>query len=218
MTRRLLTTDPAARERGLAAAAAALRRGELVGVPLDTTYGLAADAFDERGIQALRAAKGRPDLPIPVMVARIATVSGVARASAAAHDLMVGFWPGALTLVLRAQPTLAWTLADAHGRIAVRMPLHPVALELLERTGPLGVVAAARGARDAEAAFPAELSGSLAVILDAGELPGGVASAVVDVTSSPPVLVRTGPLDVADLLAVCPELVVPSLLAGEDAP
>lgn len=214
----MLTTDRAERARGLAAAAAALRRGQLVGLPLDSTYGLAADAFDERGIRAMRAAKGRPDLSIPVMVARIVTVSGVAQASAAAHDLMVGFWPGPLTLVLRAQPTLAWTLPDAHGRIAVRMPLHPVALELLERTGPLGVVAAARGARDAEAAFPAGLSGSLAVVLDAGELPGGAASAVVDVTCTPPVLVRSGPLDVADLLATCPDLVVPSLLAGEGAP
>lgn len=216
MTRRLVMTE--SREPGLAAAAAALRRGQLVGLPLDTTYGLAADAFDERGIQALRTAKGRPDLPVPVMVARIATVCGVAQVGALAHRLMADFWPGALTLVLRAQPTLAWKLPDAHGRVAVRMPLHPVALELLDRTGPLGVVAAAPGARDADTAFPPGMAGRLAVILDAGALPDGIASTVVDLTGRVPVLARPGPIDVAELLAACPDLVVPSLDGGQRAP
>ncbi len=142
------------RERGLAAAAAAVRRGQLVGLPLDTAYGVAADAFNPRGTQALREAKGRADLSIPVMVPKIATVSGIAQVDSAARRLMLDFWPGPLTLVLPAQPTLAWTLTDASGRIAVRMPLHPVALDLLERTGPLGVVAAAAPPAPARAPAP----------------------------------------------------------------
>lgn len=211
---RIDTGDPGQRERGLAGAAAALRRGQLVGLPLDSAYGLAADAFHERGTQALRAAKGRDDLSIPVMVPKIATVPGIARIEGPARALMLGFWPGPLTLVLRAQPTLAWSLTDSVGRIAVRMPLHPVALELLDRTGPLGVVAAASVPScervTADASFPEPLAAELAVLLDAGELPRATASAVVDLTGPAPVLVRPGPLAPADLIEVCPDLVVPT--------
>jgi tRNA threonylcarbamoyl adenosine modification protein (Sua5/YciO/YrdC/YwlC family) len=211
VTMRIPTDDPEDRERGLAAAATALRRGQLVGLPLDTAYGIAADAFSERGILALRTAKGRPDLAVPVMVPRIATVAGVAQADEAARALMRDFWPGPLTLVLRAQPTLAWILADAADRIAVRMPLHPVALELLARTGPLGVVGATPGATDPDAAYPAALAAHLTVLLDGGVLPAGPSSTVVDCTGPAPVLVRPGPLRPADLQATCPDLVVPEL-------
>ena len=212
---RIDTRTPEDRARGLPAAAAALRRGQLVGLPLDTAYGLAADAFNPTGTQALRDAKGRPNLSIPVMVPRMATVSGIAVVDSDARRLMLDFWPGPLTLVLPAQPTLAWSLTDPSGRVAVRMPLHPVALELLERTGPLGVVAAAAppgaGAPvTADDSFPSELAEHLAVLLDAGPLPVGLASAVVDLTGAAPVLIRPGPLDVEDLRICCPGLVVPT--------
>jgi tRNA threonylcarbamoyl adenosine modification protein (Sua5/YciO/YrdC/YwlC family) len=212
---RIDTTTPDERDRGLSAAAAALRRGQLVGLPLDTAYGIAADAFNPRGTQALRDAKGRADLSIPVMVPKIATVSGIAEVDTNARRLMLDFWPGPLTLVLPAQPTLAWSLTDASGRIAVRMPLHPVALDLLERTGPLGVVAAAPTSTPGEpatpdGAFPEDLAVLLAVLLDAGPLPAGSASAVVDLTGAAPVLVRPGPLAVEDLRATCPALIVPT--------
>lgn len=217
---RIDTGSAEERERGLAASAAALRRGQLVGLPLDTAYGIAADAFNPRGTQALRDAKGRADLSIPVMVPRIATVSGIAEVDAIARQLMRDFWPGPLTLVLAAQPTLAWTLTDASGRIAVRMPLHPVALDLLERTGPLGVVAAAPGGvlgepATADGSFPDELAAHLAVLLDAGALPVAAASAVVDLTGGSPVLVRPGPFDPDDLRGSCPGLVVPSAGPGQ---
>lgn len=238
MTLRIPTTPPEERERGLAAAAAALRRGQLVGLPLDTMYGIAADAFDERGIAALRAAKGRPDLAIPVMVPRIATVAGIAQVDASARDLMRGFWPGPLTLILPAQPTLTWKVADGAGRVGVRMPLHPVALELLARTGPLGVVGASGratagtpvatpaggsiGARDAgldaTTALPGELAEQLAVILDGGPLHGGPPSAVIDLTGPDPVLVRPGPFDPEELRATCPTLIVPPQDGSSAAP
>jgi tRNA threonylcarbamoyl adenosine modification protein (Sua5/YciO/YrdC/YwlC family) len=211
---RIATNTAQERERGLAAAAAALRRGQLVGLPLDTAYGIAADAFSARGTQALRDAKGRATLSIPVMVPKIATVAGIAEVDSDARRLMLDFWPGPLTLVLPAQPTLAWSLTDASGRIAVRMPLHPVALDLLERTGPLGVVAASATSPDEPAtpdgAFPDELATLLAVLLDAGPMPVGAASAVVDLTGAAPVLVRPGPLDADDLRASCPGLIVPT--------
>ena len=212
---RIDTASAEERARGLPAAAAALRRGQLVGLPLDTAYGLAADAFNPTGIRALRDAKGRATLSVPVMVPRIATVSGIALVDSDARRLMLDFWPGPLTLVLPAQPTLAWSLTDSSGRVAVRMPLHPVALDLLDLTGPLGVVAAAAppGAGEpvsADVAFPSELAGHLAVLLDAGPLPAGAASAVVDLSGDAPVLVRPGPLAPDDLLNSCPGLVVPT--------
>lgn len=218
MTLRIPTHPPEERERGLAASATALRRGQLVGLPLDVTYGVAADAFSDLGIASLRSAKGRADLAVPVMVPRIATVSGIALVDATARDLMRGFWPGPLTLVLRAQPTLSWSLSDGSGRIAVRMPLHPVALELLARTGPLGVVGGVPGAVDPDAAFAGGLADHLAVILDAGPLPPGATSAVVDLTDEAPRLVRAGPIDPAELISVCPGLVVPSALAPGTSP
>jgi L-threonylcarbamoyladenylate synthase len=218
------TPDLRERERGLLAAATALRRGGLVGLPLDSTYGLAADAFNSAGTQALRDAKGRAGMSIPVMVPKIGTVAGIARVDADARRLMRDFWPGPLTLVLPAQPTLAWSLTDPAGRIAVRMPLHPVALELLDRTGPLGVVAAGHpplpvepiGAATVADSFPTGLAAHVAVLLDAGPLPAGRASAVIDLTGARPLLVRSGPLDVGELRACCPDLVVPT--AGAPQP
>jgi tRNA A37 threonylcarbamoyladenosine synthetase subunit TsaC/SUA5/YrdC len=97
------------------------------------------------------------------------------------------------------------------------MPLHPVALELLARTGPLGVVGAAPGATDPDAAFADGLAEHLAVLLDAGSVPGGAASAVVDLTGPVPVLVRAGPLDQDTLLEACPGLLVPGGPVGEPA-
>ncbi len=254
---RLHTADPEQRAHGLGAAAAALRRGQLVGLPLDTTYGIAADAFSERGTAALRAAKGRADLSIPVMVPKLATVAGLAEVDALVRRLMLDFWPGPLTLVLRAQSTLAWSLTDPAGRIAVRMPLHPVALELLERTGPLGIVAGSRTPAVApsacapahassqpavscvdlgpepsaqaattaqypvvgpDTAFPPELADLLTVLLDAGPLPAAAPSAVVDLTSGAPLLVRPGSLPLAALRESCPGLVVPNAVGQSPAP
>lgn len=209
MTARFRTDDLAQRERGLSLSAAALRRGQLVGIPVDTTYGIATDAFSERGTDDLRVAKGRPDLMIPVMVPRIATVSGIAQVGLEAAELMRGFWPGPLTLILRSQPTLSWSVGDRSGRVAVRMPLHPVALELLGRTGPLGVVTGSPGAITVDDAFGDEILEHLAIILDAGILPGGPASAVVDLTGDTPRVVRPGPIDLAELVAVCPRAVHP---------
>ncbi len=197
-------TEPEQRRRGLDAAVSAMQRGQLVVAPLDTAYGLLADAFSGTGIAALRVAKGRPDLAIPVLVARVRAVSGIAVVGPDAHDLMTAFWPGPLTLVLRAQPSLAWDLADAAGRIAVRMPLHPVALELLERTGPVAAVTAPGGD---DAAAAEALSAS--VHLAAGPLPPSAASTVVDLTGRVPRLVRAGAAAVDQIRLVCPALDAP---------
>lgn len=201
---------PRDRERGLAAAAAAISRGALAVVPTDTVYGLSADAFSPEAVADLLAAKGRGrSSPPPVLVGDVATLDGLATGVPAyARELVEAFWPGGLTVVLTAQPTLAWDLGDSGGTVALRMPLHPVALELLERTGPLATSGAnttgAPAARSAEEAA-GMLGDSVAVYLDGGPCLDDLASTVVDCTGSHPVLLRAGAVPEPLLREVVPD-------------
>lgn len=206
-------SDNAERSRGLSEAAAAIRRGELVVVPTDTVYGIAADAFNPGAVNLLLAAKGRGrDMPVPVLVSSRAMLDAVVdEVTDAAGRLVDAFWPGALTLVLRETPHLAWDLGEARGTVAVRMPDHPLATALIEQTGPLGVSSANRsGQPPATTAMDArlQLGASVSVYLDAG--PGGapVPSSIVDLTGDAPKLLRAGALDADALRAVVPDLVL----------
>jgi L-threonylcarbamoyladenylate synthase len=203
--------EPEQRAAGLRAAEAAIRRGELVVVPTDTVYGLAADAFNPPAVDALLAAKGRGrDMPVPVLVGSWDTITGlVDRLPPAADQLLRAFWPGGLTLVVRHAATLAWDLGDAFGTVAVRMPLHPVALELLAATGPLATSSANRSGQPApgscrEAAD--QLGDAVAVYLDGGPAADAVASSIVDCTLDPPRLLRVGAVPVEQLREVVPDL------------
>ena len=209
MSRTFDCAVPRDRERGLAAAAAAVGRGALVVVPTDTVYGIGCDAFDPAAVEALLLAKGRGrDAPPPVLVGDVATLDGLATGVPTyARQLVEAFWPGGLTIVVTAQPTLAWDLGDTGGTVALRMPLHPVALELLERTGPLAV-SSANTTGDPAALSAAEASGMLggavAVYLDGGECLDDLASTIVDCTGSAPVLLRAGAIPEALLREVVP--------------
>ena len=136
--------DPATRPTGLAAAAAAVRAGRLVVVPTDTLYGIGADAFSARAVADLLAAKQRgPDMPVPVLVGSWSTIDGLVGAvPRVARDLVEAFWPGGLSIVLPHAPSLAWDLGRTRGTVMLRMPLHPVALELLREVGPMAVSSA----------------------------------------------------------------------------
>ena len=146
MSRRYRTADPAERVAGRSDAVGVIGRGGLVVLPTDTVYGLAADAFTPGAVAGLLAAKGRSRaMPVPVLVGAARTLDGlVDTVPESARLLAEAFWPGALTIVVRHAATLAWDLGDARGTVAVRMPLHPVALELLAETGPLAVSSANR--------------------------------------------------------------------------
>jgi len=205
--------DPLDRERGLRAAIGAIGRGSLVVLPTDTVYGIGADAFTPRAVEMLLAAKGRGrELPVPVLVASIRMLDGVSDGlSVAARSLVDAFWPGPLTLVLHHPPHLAWDLGDSRGTVAVRMPLHPVALELIADTGPLAVSSANRsGLPPAGDAATAErqLGGSVDVYLDAGPVSSGLASTIVDLTGSVPRLLRAGALGADRIREVVADLVV----------
>ncbi|MQA34861.1 L-threonylcarbamoyladenylate synthase [Modestobacter roseus] len=204
-------SDPELREQGLTAAAVAVSRGELVLVPTDTVYGVAADAFTPAAVTRLLAAKNRGrSMPTPVLIGEASTLAGlVTTVPKTAHALAEAFWPGGLTLVVEHAPSLAWDLGDAEGTVAVRLPDDDVARDLLRRTGPLAVSSANRSGRPAATTAEeavAQLGEHAAVVLDAGPRTGSSASTIVDCTAPAPRVLRHGAIDVARLREVVPEL------------
>jgi L-threonylcarbamoyladenylate synthase len=207
MTTRYDCRDPQQRTAGIDAAVAAARAGELIVLPTDTVYGIGADAFIPAAVTTMLAAKGRGrDMPPPVLV-------GTARAAAALVDdlgafgqaLIDEFWPGGLTLVFRASPTLLWDLGDTKGTVALRMPLHSVALEVLKRTGPLAVSSANRTSQPSAATADEaqqQLGEAVSVYLDDGPTSGTVPSTILDLTGVVPTLLRAGAVSVDRLRTV----------------
>ncbi|HEU5107849.1 MAG TPA: L-threonylcarbamoyladenylate synthase [Micromonosporaceae bacterium] len=199
------------RQRGIDAAVEAVRNGELVVLPTDTVYGIGADAFTAYAVTSLLNAKGRGrDMPLPVLVGSRHTLDGlVYTLPPVARDLVEAFWPGALTIVVEHAPSLQWDLGDTGGTVAVRMPLHPVALEVLRETGPMAVSSANKTGRPpANTADEAreQLGYAVRVYLEAGPAPDTVPSTIVDVTGEVPTLLREGALPVEKLRDVVPDL------------
>jgi tRNA threonylcarbamoyl adenosine modification protein (Sua5/YciO/YrdC/YwlC family) len=192
-------------------AVAALQRGELVVLPTDTVYGVAADAFSPAAVERLLVAKGRGrDMPVPVLVGSWRGLDGLAdHVTPSMRSLVEAFWPGPLTVIVRAAPSLAWDLGETRGTVAVRMPLHPVALAVLAETGPLAVSSANRtGMPPATTAAEAQeqLGSSVAVYLEAGSSGDAVPSTIVDLTGPQPQVRRAGALELEALQAVLPEV------------
>jgi L-threonylcarbamoyladenylate synthase len=189
-------------------AARCLQNGGLVAFPTDTLYGLAAVASQERAVERLLEAKERPrDRPLPILVASAVDVDGVAtEVSPAARRLMEAFWPGGLTLVLRRHPRFHSLALAAGDTVAVRVPAHPVALELLRRVGePLtGTSANLSGRPGPRTAGDVrhQLGDRVDLIVDGGPCPGGVESTVVDCTVDPPRVLREGAVSAERVAAV----------------
>lgn len=193
--------DPGQREIGIASAISALKGGRLVVMPTDTVYGIGADAFDSAAVAALLAAKGRGrDMPVPVLVGSWHTIDGlVYSVPQSAKELIRAFWPGALSLVVRQAPSLQWDLGDANGTVMLRMPLHPVAIELLREVGPLAVSSANISGRPASVSAQQareQLSDLVEVYLDGGPAEQQAASTIVDLTGAHPRVLRQGPVSV----------------------
>jgi L-threonylcarbamoyladenylate synthase len=192
-------SNPDERSRGIATAAGAVKNGGLVVLPTDTVYGLGADAFDSAAVAALLSAKGRGrDMPVPVLVGSWRTIDGLALSvPTATRDLVRAFWPGALSLVVRQAPSVQWDLGDARGTVMLRMPLHPVAIELLREVGPMAVSSANVSGRppaaDAENAR-GQLGDLVDVYLDAGPSAQQAASTILDLTGAEPRILRSGPV------------------------
>jgi L-threonylcarbamoyladenylate synthase len=174
---------------GTRLARAAITHGELIVLPTDTVYGVGADAFNAPAVQRLLDAKGRGrQSPPPVLIPDLATLDALAETVPdEVRELARVFWPGGLTIVLPAQPSLAWDLGETRGTVALRMPNHTIALELLSETGPLAVSSANKTGMPAAltAADAAEMLGdAVSVYLDGGTAGTSYTGASVTETSS----------------------------------
>jgi tRNA threonylcarbamoyl adenosine modification protein (Sua5/YciO/YrdC/YwlC family) len=201
----------AERDRGIAAAVDAVRAGDLVVMPTDTVYGLGADAFKAWSVAALLKAKGRGrNVPPPVLVGSRNTLDGLVYGlPKTARELVEAFWPGALTIVVEHAPSLQWDLGDTKGTVAVRMPLHPVALEVLRETGPMAVSSANKHGQPAAttaAQAKDQLSFDVRVYLEAGPCPDPVPSTIVDCTAATPKILRAGAIPLEKLRDVVPDI------------
>lgn len=208
------------REAGITAAVTAVQEGGLVVLPTDTVYGVGADAFTPSAVSALLAAKGRGrSMPPPVLVGSVRAAAALTESLGAfGQDLIDEFWPGPLTLVFRAAASLQWDLGDTLGTVAVRMPLHPVALELLRRTGPMAVSSANRhGSAPATTADDAEsqLGSAVSVYLDGGQCADNVPSTILDLTGTVPRMLRAGVIGVDQLRKIVPVIDLPTPPAPE---
>ena len=191
-------------DRGLEAAQKAIEAGQLVVLPTDTVYGLAADAFSAVAVQRLLDAKGRTrQMPPPVLVGALTTLDALAiEIPPYVRNMVSALWPGPLTLICNQQPSLNWDLGETRNTVAIRMPNDPRALALLKQTGPLAVSSAnTTGEAPAQNVDDAMrmLGESAAVYLDGGPTGSGVSSTILDVTGSTPRVLRNGGIDLAIL-------------------
>jgi L-threonylcarbamoyladenylate synthase len=209
MSARYDCADAQEREAGLVAAVTAVQHGDLIVLPTDTVYGIGADAFTPSAVRALLAAKGRGrSVPPPVLVGSVRAASALAESlGPVGHDQIDEFLPGPLTLVFKASPTLAWDLGETRGTVAVRMPLHPIALDLLRRTGPMAVSSANKHGQPSATTVDnaqEQLGGSVSVYLDGGPCADNVPSTIVDLTGTMPRVLRAGVITADQLRKIVP--------------
>lgn len=195
------------REAGIAAAASMMRTSRLVVFPTDTVYGIGCDAFDSMGVRTLFDAKGRGrNMPLSVLVGSWSTVDGlVLSVPQQARDLIQAFWPGGLSIVLPHAPSLAWDLGDTRGTVMIRMPLHPVVLELLREVGPIAQSSANISGRPPATTVEqaqSQLGSAVSVYLDGGPSGEAVPSSIVDLTGDSPRMLREGAVTRADVTEV----------------
>jgi L-threonylcarbamoyladenylate synthase len=221
----------AADEQAIARAAQALQAGQLVGMPTETVYGLAANATDDAAVARVFEAKGRPaDHPLIVHVASTTQVPlFAAQVPEFAQSLMAAFWPGPLTLILPRQPGVATASAGGQDSIGLRCPSHPVAQALLTACLALGVQGISapsanrfgRVSPTTAAHVQSELGAEL-LILDGGDCDVGIESTIIDCTRGEPVLLRPGQITRAQIEAACGRAVLdkntPIETMGQSAP
>ncbi|AIL96738.1 L-threonylcarbamoyladenylate synthase [Corynebacterium mucifaciens] len=205
--------DPQRREEGIRAAADAVRAGRCVVLPTDTVYGIGCDAFNNDAVATLLATKHRgPDMPVPVLVGSWVTIQGLVREfTETAKTLVEAFWPGGLSIVVPEAPSLPWNLGDTRGTVLLRMPNQPLALELLQETGPMAVSSAnISGNPPATTAAQArqQFGDAVGLYLDGGEAEVGKPSTIVDLSGPAPVILREGAISaerIGEVLGLDPE-------------
>lgn len=212
MSRRFDVSQAEIRDLVLDECARVTETGNLLVIPTDTVYGIAAEAFSASAVASLLAAKGRGrDMPPPVLVPRAETIFGlVDGVDERILALTARFWPGPLTIIANAQPSLDWDLGDTHGTVAVRMPDDEYALALLSRTGPLAVSSANLSGRPAATTVDEAqemLGDDVDIYVDGGARTSGLSSTIIDLSGDAPRMVRRGPIESAQLREIVPELI-----------
>lgn len=202
-------THPAALDRALRE----IRSGHVIVLPVESGYIFAADAFNRSAVASLHLLRNDPSgQAASVMIGDKSRIVGITREiSPTATSLISHFWPGLLTLYLRPHPALTWDLGDGRllDQVAVRVPQHDFAIDLLNEAGPLAVAGACLAGRTpfAEPTLINEVFGShLDLIFDGGDLKADKQSAVVDCTTTPPRLIRHGAIEYVALREACPEI------------
>jgi L-threonylcarbamoyladenylate synthase len=189
-----------------------LRSGQIVAFPTDTVYGVGADAFQPEAVAALYSVKNRPrNKAIPILVSQVEDIARVARVvPIAAWDLVQRFWPGGLTLVLPRAERVPAIVTAGGSSVAVRCPDHPVPLDLMNA---IGAPLAATSANLSGQASPSnarqvliQLAGRVPLIIDGGECPGGISSTVLDLSVTPPRILRVGAIPATELRDLLPDL------------
>lgn len=199
--------EEAERLRGIGLAAASVRAGNLVVFPTDTVYGIGADAFNNAAVAEILKAKHRgPDYPVAVLVGSWNTIQGLVSSYNSQMKLLVeAFWPGGLSLVVPQAPSLPWNLGDTRGTVMLRMPNHPIALQLLREVGPMAVSSAnihghPPAIRVTEAQH--QLGEAVDIYLDGGDAVIGQPSTIVDLSSGDPRILREGATSAAEIARV----------------
>ncbi|MBI5824159.1 MAG: threonylcarbamoyl-AMP synthase [Chloroflexi bacterium] len=183
-----------------------LKNGGILAFPTDTVYGLGALAFNNAAIENIYIAKDRPiEKAIPILIGSLSDLDKIADdIPNMALRFASRFWPGPLTCILPKKQTLPLAVS-ATSTVAVRIPNHPDALALLRAAGPMAVTSANISGQSSPSAAEevyAQLNGRIPLILDGGKTPGGIPSTLVDCTGSKPIILREGPVSMAELLAV----------------
>ncbi len=215
MTPRIIRCARAWNQDELTEAAQHIRTGKLVVLPTDTVYGIGTIATDAQAVQRLLHAKGRGrHMPPPILLAHAHTVDELAiDIPEEARRLADAHWPGALTLILRARPELGWDLGETGGTIAVRMPDHARARQLLERTGPMAVTSANLTGEPPATCIDEALAsfGESVLYIDAGPTPASTPSTIIDCAHGAPKALRLGAVSLENLSASAQIDILPTI-------
>ena len=181
-----------------------LHAGGVIGFPTDTSYGLGADPFSEAAVRRIFEIKGRPeDKPILLLVNSIEMARSVATLSDTALAVAARFWPGPLTMILPAHPGVPSLVTAGTGTVGVRWPVAPFALRMLSAlNGPITATSANRSGMEScvtAGEVRAQLGDRLDMLVDGGALPARGGSTLLDVTQTPPKVLREGPISAAEL-------------------
>jgi L-threonylcarbamoyladenylate synthase len=225
LTQLLDATDPGKRREAIDEAARLIERGEVVAFPTETVYGLGALAFDPKAIERVFAAKGRPaDNPLIVHVGNIPALDACGLLGEDARRVAERFMPGPLTIVVEARTVVPQNARAGLPTVALRMPDHPVALELLARTGPLVAPSANLSGRPSPTTARHvldDLDGRIAAVLDGGRCNVGIESTVLDMSDRLPQILRPGEISseqIAEVLGVMPEEPLDTITAKTKSP